>query len=100
MNAFNKKFVFSETFTNENGKTSGSGFVGVVLGMVAAISFIIAMVGYLFKFPETIPVMEKIIEIIMAVTVLLGVRKVSGDLLTTKKIAAAKQEPPTDPDVA
>ncbi|MCK9447125.1 hypothetical protein M0Q50_09765 [bacterium] len=78
---FNKnKFKFIETFINtKTGKTSGSGFIGVILGLIAAIAFIFTMIGYFYEIPGTIEVMQKIIEMIAAVTILLGVRKVSGN---------------------
>ena len=72
-----KKFRFSETFTNTNGKTSGSGFVGVILGLIAAASFTAAMVGWFMEIPEVIPVMGKILELAFASAALMGVRKVA-----------------------
>lgn len=72
-----KKFRFSETFTNTNGKTSGSGFIGVMLGVIAGASFIAAMVGYFLEIPNTIEVMEQMLKLIAASTILLGVRKVA-----------------------
>jgi len=81
MSKFNaKKFVFRETFTNTNGKQSASGFIGVILGLIAAISFIATMVGYFLKIPNTIEVMEQMLKLIAASTILLGVRKISGQL--------------------
>ena len=71
------RFRFTETFTNTNGKTSGSGFIGVILGLVAAASFIATMVGYFLEIPNTIDVMEQILKLIAASTVLLGVRKIA-----------------------
>ena len=59
-----KKFVFHETFTNANGKTSGSGFIGVILGLIAGAAFIAAS------------------------TILLGVRKIGGQINAGKVIDA------------
>lgn len=39
------KFVFSETFNNTDGKTSGSGFTGVILGLVVSISWLAGIFG-------------------------------------------------------
>ena len=72
-----KKFRFAETFTNTNGKTSGSGFIGVILGLIAGGAFIGAMVGYFLEIPNTIEVMEQMLKLIGASTLLLGVRKLS-----------------------
>lgn len=78
MGKFNeKKFKFSETFTNTNGKTSGSGFIGVILGLIAAVAFIAAMIGYFYELPNTVEIMGKILEMIFAASILLGVRKVA-----------------------
>lgn len=80
MGAFNKnKFVFHETFVNTaTGKTSGSGFVGVILGLIAGASFVAAIIGYFLQIPETIEVMKQIIALVAISGALLGVRKLSG----------------------
>jgi hypothetical protein len=79
MSKFDKnKFVFHETFTNSSGKTSGSGFVGVILGIIAALSFIATMVGYFMQIPNTLEVMKIIINLVFSSALLLGVRKVSS----------------------
>jgi hypothetical protein len=75
-----KRFVFYETFTNTNGKSSGSGFIGVIIGLIAAISFIAAMTGYFFKLPNTVEVMGEILKLVAASALLLGVRKVAGKI--------------------
>jgi uncharacterized membrane protein YhaH (DUF805 family) len=72
------KFVFSELFSNTNGKTSGSGFAGVMLFMVGGISFFAAMVGYFMQIPNTLEVMGKIVIILSLSAALLGVRKFVG----------------------
>lgn len=74
---FDPKFRFSETFTNTNGKTSGSGFIGIILGLIAGGAFIAAMVGYFLQIPNTIEVMEQMLKLIAASTILLGVRKMA-----------------------
>jgi len=78
MSNFDKnRFRFKETFTNSNGKTSGSGFIGVILGLLAGLAFAGAMFGYFFKLPYTVEVMGEILKLVAAATILLGVRKVS-----------------------
>lgn len=82
---YNKsRFVFSETFNNANGKTSGSGFVGVVLGLIAGVGIVAGIVGYFLQMPNTLPFMEIILKLVAAVTILLGLRKLSGDFNSTK----------------
>ena len=89
MGMYNKsRFVFSETFNNANGKTSGSGFIGVILGIVAGIGIIAGIVGYFLQMPNTLAFMEIILKLVAAVTILLGVRKLSGDF-NSKNLAEA-----------
>jgi len=76
-----KKFVFHETFMNSSGKTSGSGFIGVILGLIAGGAFISTIFGYWFEIPNTIEVMGEILKLVAASTILLGVRKISGNLV-------------------
>ena len=47
------KFKFSETFNNSNGKTSGSGFAGIILSLIGGVGFICGTVGYFFGIEET-----------------------------------------------
>lgn len=75
----NKKFRFKELVTNTNGKTSGSGFLGMIMGLVGCLAFIAAIVGYFLNLPETIPFMQQTTIFIGAATVLLGVRKYAGN---------------------
>lgn len=74
----NHKFIFSEVFSNNDGKTSGSGFVGVLMGLVGCLAFIAAIVGYFLELPDTIPFMQQTIFFIGSATVLLGIRKFTG----------------------
>jgi len=93
MSNFNKnKFTFSETFTNTTGKTSGSGFIGVILGLIAGGSIIATMVGYFLQIPNTIEVMGELLKLVAAATLLLGVRKVSGHLRNNKTITPSIPE--------
>ena len=80
MGKFNeKRFIFHETFTNYSGKTSGSGFIGVITGLIAGVSFLASMIGYFLGLPNTVEVMGQILMLVGASTLLLGVRKVSGN---------------------
>jgi hypothetical protein len=73
------KFSFPELTMNSNGKQSGSGFIGVIMGLTGCASFIAAMVAYFLKLPQVIDVMQEILMLIGAATVLLGVRKFVGN---------------------
>jgi len=73
---FNKnKFSIKELSMNENGKQSGSGFIGVYLGLIAGAAFVATMFGYFLKIPETINAMSNVIQLVFAASLLLGVRK-------------------------
>jgi hypothetical protein len=82
------KFVFSETFNNSTGKTSGSGFIGVVLGMIAGAGIIAGTVGYFLEIPNTLEYLGIVLKLVAASTLLLGVRRLSGDF-NSKGIAEA-----------
>jgi zinc transporter ZupT len=69
--------MWIELFKNTNGKFSSSGFIGVILGIVAALSFVAAMVGYFLELPNTVEVMGEMLKLVAASTVLLGVRKIT-----------------------
>lgn len=73
------KFVFSETFNNSNGKTSGSGFIGVMLGLIGGLCFIAAIVGWFLEIPDALEVMGKIILLVTIAGGLLGLRKLAGN---------------------
>lgn len=87
------KFVFSETFNNASGKTSGSGFIGVLLGLAAILSIIVGNIGYLMQLPNTIEFLAKIIEIVFASAVLLGVRKLAGGYIAGKTGSNGIEDP-------
>ncbi len=74
----NHEFRFVELFNNKDGKTSGSGFIGVMMGLIGCLAFIAAIVGFFLQIPDVIPFMQQTIFFIGAATVLLGVRKVWG----------------------
>lgn len=79
MNDYEKsKFRFSETFNNSDGKTSGSGFVGVIMGLTATLAFIAGIVGWGIGWDLAIEYFEKVIQLGGLSAVLMGVRKVAG----------------------
>ena len=82
------KFVFSETFNNASGKTSGSGFVGVILSLIAGAGIIAGTFGYFFEIPNTLEFLGIMLKLVAAATILLGIRKLSGDF-NSKNIADA-----------
>jgi len=79
MAMYNKsKFRFSETFNNANGKTSGSGFVGVIMGLTTTIAFCVVLIGWWVGKPEVLEIFEKVLQLGMLSAGLMGVRKISG----------------------
>jgi len=79
------KFRFSETFNNSNGKTSGSGFVGVIMGLTATLAFIAGVVGWYLEFDGVMEFMEKVLKFGSLSAVLMGVRKISGHISERNK---------------
>jgi len=85
MSMFDKsKFKFSETFNNKDGKTSGSGFSGVILCLIGGAGFICGTFGYFFGIEETMLYLGEVLKLIAAGTILLGVRKVGGQIVEAK----------------
>ena len=72
------KFRLSETFNNHNGKTSGSGFVGVIMGLVAIVAFIAGIVGWFLHYKDALDLLRIVLELAGLSIVLLGVRKAAG----------------------
>lgn len=83
MAMYNKsRFRFSETFNNANGKTSGSGFVGVIMGLTTTIAFCVVLAGWWIGKPEVLEIFEKVLQLGMLSAGLMGVRKISGVLVS------------------
>jgi hypothetical protein len=79
------KFRFSETFNNSSGKTSGSGFVGVIMGLTATLSAAACIVGWYLGLDDVEMVFELVLKFAGLSALLMGVRKVSGQLLDRNK---------------
>lgn len=86
MAMYNKsKFRFSETFNNSRtGKTSGSGFIGVIMGIVAILGSVLGLIGWWLGKPESLDIFDKVLQLGLLSAALLGVRKFSGALMTPK----------------
>ena len=72
------KFRLSETFNNSDGKTSGSGFIGVILGMIAALGFIAGSIGWFLGMKEVMEYLEIVLQLGLLSAAFMGVRKFSG----------------------
>jgi hypothetical protein len=75
------KFRFSETFNNSDGKTSGSGFIGVITGLVGAFLLFAGVFAFFFKYPDSILFLSTGLKVVGLSAGLLGLRKVGGQLV-------------------
>jgi hypothetical protein len=74
------KFRFSETFNNANGKTSGSGFIGVIFGIVTAVAFFVLTISFALGFGgnDLVDIIKHTLSLGGISAMLLGARKVAG----------------------
>ena len=92
------KFRFSETFNNSNGKTSGSGFIGVIMGLVSVLGFIVGLIGFFLGLQDMVTVLEASLQLGLLSSVLMGVRKASGMFSKSEqKIEIEKKDKDKDP---
>ena len=87
------KFAFAETFNNADGKTSGSGFIGVIMGLTATLCFLIAMAGWWVGKDHVIDVIGSIIQLGFLSAALLGVRKIGGAIFDKKNPEKPEENP-------
>jgi hypothetical protein len=76
------KFSWAEAVANQDGKTSGSGVLGLIVGLVGALCFLIATIVTLIKDKDTAigtTVITQSASIILIAAGLLGVRKAMGN---------------------
>jgi hypothetical protein len=71
------KFSWSELFSNNDGKTSGSGFVGVIICLVGTLCFFMGCLDKMF-FTKSIDIVTQSIVFVGIGATLLGVRKVTA----------------------
>ncbi len=69
-----QKFSFAEMTSNDNGKTSGSGFLGLFAGVAGVIGFLYGMLDYSFWSKDGLIMSQSIIVITIGAG-LLGWRK-------------------------
>jgi len=94
---YNKsKFIFSETFNNSTGKTSGSGFIGVLMGLATIVGVITVFVGWWVGKPDVLEIFDKILQLGLLSAALLGVRKLSASLNPSS--AKKNEGPPSEAD--
>jgi hypothetical protein len=72
------KFKFSETFNNSDGKTSGSGFIGVLMGLAVVLGFILGTIGWFIGLKDVMEYMDYVLQMGLLSAGLMGLRKISG----------------------
>lgn len=72
------KFKFTETFNNPDGKTSGSSFIGVHLGLISMLGILIGIFGWYIGKENVLDFLDKMLQVGFLASVLLGVRKVGN----------------------
>ena len=72
------KFRFSETFNNSSGKTSGSGFIGVIMGLASTLGFVAGLIGFFFGMEEMQIVLKSSMDFGFIAAALMGVRKMGS----------------------
>ena len=79
MSEFKKnKFSFKEVTMNSDGKQSGSGFVGVIMGLIAVLAFVAGIVGWYLGLDQVMELLEKVLKLGGLSALLMGVRKAAG----------------------
>jgi C4-dicarboxylate transporter len=87
------KFNFQEIFSNDNGKSSGSGFAGVIICLVCSLCFMAGVVDKMF-FSHTSDIMNASIGFSTLGAGLLGVRKVMQNKTAVLPIDISSAEEP------
>jgi len=99
MDAFRKdQFSFKELTMNSNGKQSGSGFIGLIMGLVASVSAVAIVIGWWIGISNAIEMMEKVIQLGLLSAALLGVRKLSGAQIFGKSEQPQQTQQNSTPD--
>ena len=87
------KFSLAECFSNDNGKSSGSGFAGVVICLVCSIGFIAGIADKMF-ISHTSDIMNSCIGFATLGAGLLGVRKFMQNKPAPNDIETSKVDEP------
>jgi len=86
------KFRFSETFNNSDGKTSGSGFIGVITGLTTVLAVLLILAGWWVGKENVLEMFDNVLQLGLLSAALLGVRKLTGVLTNNRKTTSIEGE--------
>ena len=89
------KFSWSELFSNDNGKTSGTGFVGVIVSLTGTLCFFLGCLDKMF-FTNSVDIITQSIVLVGIGATLMGVRKVIGGKTNDNQTEPPIEEPQED----
>jgi len=88
------KFSWAELFSNDNGKTSGTAFVGIIICLVGALCFFLGCIDKMW-ISHSIDIISQSIVFVGIGATLMGVRKVVGQKSndSTQKTETTTEQP-------
>ena len=98
------KFSFAELFSDQNGKTSGTSFVGIIICMVGTLCFLLGCIDKMW-ISKSIDVITQSITFVLIGASLMGLKKVVGskgqssgdDDNTQQPVQPVQPAPPVQP---
>jgi hypothetical protein len=89
------KFSWAEMTSNESGKTSASGTIGVIISLVGALGFLLGIIDKMFL-DESVEILNQSIFVIGIGVGLLGYRKGKDPNPPAEKSPTKPEEDPTE----
>jgi uncharacterized membrane protein len=88
------KFSWAELFSNDNGKTSGTAFVGIIICLVGTLCFLLGCIDKMWVSKDIDIITQSIVFVGIGAT-LMGVRKVVGQKSNdpTQKTETTTEQP-------
>ena len=88
------KFSFSELFSNDSGKSSGTAFVGIIICLVGTFCFLLGCIDKMW-ISHSIDIITQSIVFVGIGAALMGVRKVVGQK-SNDSTSSTTTEPPVE----
>ena len=85
------KFSWAELFSNNDGKTSGSAFVGIIICVTGTLCFFLGCIDKMFV-GKSIDIINQSIMFVTIGATLLGLRKVVGSKDPVQEIDSSKED--------